>query len=424
MLTLAVGGCAQISAPTGGAKDTLAPVLLKSEPANYSTNFSGNKIILTFDEYINVENISENVLVSPLQKNNPIISYNFRTVTVRLRDTLLPNTTYSINFGNALKDLNESIPFENFTYIFSTGNNIDSFSQEGKVVLAESGKTDSTLIATLYRDLNDTAVQKHRPLYIAKVKSDGSFKFNNIPAGTFRLYALRDGDGGKTYNSKTEAFAFIDSTILIGEENPPRTLYAYEEVKTVPNTSIKKTLAEKRLRYTTSLMAQAQDITQPLEISFNNAVKDFDEKKIVLLDTNNLAINNTTFTFDSTRKKVQLKTTWLADYDYALVIPKDAVEDSSGNVLLRSDTILFTTKKLEDYGSVVLRFKNIDLTKNPVIQFISAESVKFSFPLTGNEWSGKMFMPGEYELRILYDTNNNGHWDPGNYAAKIQPETA
>jgi len=424
-ISLTAGGCAQISTPSGGPKDTIAPILEKADPPNFTTNFSGNKIVLTFDEYINVENISENVLVSPLQKSNPIINFNFRTVTVRLRDTLLPNTTYSINFGNALKDLNENNPFQNFTYIFSTGNKIDSFSLSGKVLLAESGKADSTLIATLYRDLSDSAVRQKRPLYIAKVKGDGSFSFNNLSAGNFRLYALKDGDGGKTYNSKTEAFAFLDSTIQIAETNSPRTLYAYEEVKNVPLIpGGTRTLVEKRLRYTTSLAAQVQDITQPLEITFNNAIKNFDDKSILLLDTNALTVTNTSFIFDSTRKRLQIKTNWLEDYDYSLVMPKDAVEDSAGNKLFRTDTIRFTTSSAVNYGTVVLRFTNLDLSKNPVVQFVSAESVKFSFPLTGNEWSGKMFQPGEYELRILYDANKNGRWDPGNYAAKIQPEIA
>jgi hypothetical protein len=423
ILMLTISGCAQISTPTGGPRDTIPPVLIRSEPANYSTGFTGNKIVLTFNEYINVENISENVLVSPLQKSNPIINFNFRTVTIKLRDTLLPNTTYSINFGKALKDLNEGNPFDNFNYIFSTGNNIDSFSLAGKVILAETGKTDSTLIATLYRDLSDSAVKQKRPLYIARVRSDGTFTFSNLPAGTFRLYALKDGDGGKTYNSKTEAFAFLDSNVQISQNNEPRTLYAFEEVKSTPGQPVAKTIADKRLRYATSLVAQVQDITQPLEITFNNALKNFDDKRMVLLDTN-ANIITTTVAFDSTRKKIQLKAAWLPDHDYSLVLPKEAFEDSAGNKLLRSDTVQFSTNKAEDFGSVVLRFKNIDLSKNPVIQFVVGSDVKFSYPVTGSEWSGKMFLPGEYDLRILYDTNKNGRWDPGNYASRTQPERA
>lgn len=424
MISITTSGCAQISSPTGGPKDTIAPVLERAEPANYTTNFTGNKIVLTFDEYINVENISENVLVSPLQKSNPIISFNFRTVTIKLRDTLIPNTTYSINFGQALKDLNENNPFENFTYIFSTGSIIDSFSLNGRVLLAESGKTDSTLIATLYRDLSDTAVSKKRPLYIAKVRSDGSFGFKNLPGGNFRLYALRDGDGGKTYNSKSEAFAFQDSGISIGAENAEVTLYAYEEVKKVTTTTTTSSLAEKRLRFTTNLSGKTQDITKPLEIVFNNAIKQIDEKRITLLDTNALPVTSTTLTLDSSRKKLRITTPWIYDYDYSLVIPKDAVVDSAGNNLFKTDTLLFTTNRAENFGNVLLRFKNLTLSNSPVLQLFIGEEIKYSFPIVGDEWSGKMIQPGEYEMRILYDTNKNGRWDPGSFEKKIQPERA
>lgn len=419
-------GCAQISAPTGGPRDTIAPLLVKATPPNQTLNFKGNKIVLNFNEYIDVQEIQQNVLVSPLQKNNPVINFNFRTVNVRFRDTLLPNTTYSINFGNALKDLNEGNPLKDFVYTFSTGNTIDSMSFSGTVTLAESGKVDSTLIVMLYRNATDSAVLKTRPSYIARIKGDGTFTFNNLPPDIFRVYALKDGDGGKTYNSKTEAFAFIDSSIVVSQNTTPVTLYAYEEVKssTDNNKPAIKAAPEKRLRFTTNLNSQPQDLLLPLELTFNNSIKTFDEKKVLLVDTNYQPVKNTVYTFDSTRKKLEIKAPWQQEFDYSLVIPKDAVIDSAGNSLLRSDTIHFVTKKSEDYGTILIRFKNLDLSKQPVIQFIESNNVKFSYPITSTEWSNKMFPPGDYEIRILYDDNNNGKWDPGNYSKKLQPEKA
>jgi hypothetical protein len=103
---------------------------------------------------------------------------------------------------------------------------------------------------------------------------------------------------------------------------------------------------------------------------------------------------------------------------------KEAIDDSSGNTLEKTDTILFQTKKIADYGTVVLRFKNLDLDKHPVLQFLEGESIKSTFPVTSAEWSNKMFLPGEYGIRILYDENNNGTWDPGSYTDKKQPEKA
>ena len=183
-------GCAQIGAPTGGPKDTIPPRLVNASPKLNNTNFSGNKITLTFNEYVDLKDLQNNILVSPLPKINPTIDYKLKTVTVKLKDSLLPNTTYVINFGNAIVDNNEGNPLRNFTYVFSTGNSIDSLQQSGKVIIAQTGKTDSTLIAMLYRNADDSAVQKRRPDYVAKLRGNGSFNFTNLPAGRYNIYAL------------------------------------------------------------------------------------------------------------------------------------------------------------------------------------------------------------------------------------------
>lgn len=156
-------GCAQIGAPTGGPRDTIPPRLVNSSPPINSTSFTSNKIILTFNEYIEVKEAQNNVLVSPFQKINPVIDFKLKTVTVKLKDSLLPNTTYTINFGNAIVDNNEGNPLKDFTYVFSTGNHIDSLNLSGKVILAETGGADSTIIAMLYRNTSDTAIQKGSP---------------------------------------------------------------------------------------------------------------------------------------------------------------------------------------------------------------------------------------------------------------------
>ncbi|MEO6584440.1 MAG: Ig-like domain-containing protein [Ferruginibacter sp.] len=418
-----LSSCAQISAPTGGSRDTIAPVLIKAEPANFTTNFTGNKIVLTFDEYINVENIQENVLVSPLQKTNPIINYNFKNVTIKFRDTLLPNTTYAINFGNALKDLNENNPFPNFTYTFSTGNRIDSLKFSGKVLLAETGIADSTLLAMLYVDLSDSAVLKKRPNYISKLNREGNFTFYNLPAGIFKLYALKDGDGGKTYNSKSETFAFLDTSITVAETNTDVTLYAYEEIRKPATGTTNRPVLQKRLSFITGLVAQKQDVMQPLQLTFNNPIKIFNNSKISLTDTNFIA-KPATFTFDSTRRKLTVNTNWQQDFNYALIIQKEALQDSADNFLPRNDTLYFTTKKAEDYGAVELRFTNLSLSQKPLLQFVVNDVVQFSYPLKGNNLSVKMIQPGEYTIRILYDLNGNGIWDAGNYEKKLQPEKA
>ncbi|MEO7049228.1 MAG: Ig-like domain-containing domain, partial [Ferruginibacter sp.] len=425
-ITTLNSGCAQIGAPVGGPKDTLAPVLVRANPPQNTTNFKGNRISLNFDEYLDVQDIQNNLLVSPVQKNNPRILNNLKNVTIIFKDSLLPNTTYAVNFGNAIKDVNEGNILKNFSYVFSTGKVIDSLSFSGNVFLAETGKADSTMIAMLYRNADDSSVQKIKPNYIARVKSDGSFTFKNLPAETFRLYALKDGDGGKTYNSKTEMFAFSDSDVVVSSNTPSQTLYASalekEKKSATTSTVVKKPITPKIVSFTTNLEQKKQSLLDSLKLTFLNPLKIFDTQKIILSDTNYHAIANTKFLLDSIAKTATIYTPWQPEADYILLIPKDAVEDSIGNMLVKNDTLRFAAKAIENYGRLVLRFSNLDLSKHPVLQFIQQDEIKSSFPITAMEWSDKLFPPGDYEIRILYDINQNGKWDHGDYSKKLQPE--
>src|SRR5215467_808647 len=118
---LSNSGCANIVPPTGGPKDTLPPVLLSAKPADSTRAFTGKKIVFAFNEYVQLDNPAENLLVNPVPAILPEVRSNLKTVTVTLKDSLEPNTTYSLNFGNAIKDINEGNPLKNFTYIFTTG---------------------------------------------------------------------------------------------------------------------------------------------------------------------------------------------------------------------------------------------------------------------------------------------------------------
>ena len=422
VVAISNAGCAQIGMPTGGPKDSIAPKLVSSSPKLYSTNVTSNKITLTFNEYIDLKEPQTNVLVSPFPKKSPSVEFKLKTVTVKLKDTLLPNTTYSINFGPAIVDNNEGNPFKEFTFVFSTGSQIDSLMLTGKVIIAETGKFDSTLVAMLYRNADDSAVQKRKPDYVAKLNGDGSFRFINLSAGNFNIYALKDGDGGKTYNSKKEIFAFANGPVTVSEKTEPVTLYASALEKETPPTPAKSTTKIKRLSYSLLSATQGQDLLKPFEIGFNSPLKKFDSAKLILRDTNYKPIPAATWLIDSSRTKIILTNKWQEGMEYRLVMDTTAFIDSANNRLTKADTIRFTAKQLSNYGNVVLRFSNLDLTKNPVLQFVQGEEVKSSYALTKPEWSNKFVNPGEYELRILFDDNKNGKWDTGNYSKKLQPE--
>jgi len=416
-------GCAQIGAPTGGPRDTIPPRLVGSTPPLNSISYTGNRITLSFNEYIEVKDVQNNVLVSPYQSNTPAIEFKLKTVTIRLKDSLLPNTTYSINFGNAIVDNNEGNPLKNFTYVFSTGKQIDSLELKGKLLMAETGGSDSTLMVMLYRNAVDSSVLKNKPNYIARPDGSGNFRFDHLPAGNYSVFALKDGDGSKTYNAKVETFAFANGPVLVSANTPPVTLYAYAESKSSkPKTATRPSPGDKKLKYTVTGAGRDQDLKKPLVIEFNKALKKFDDSKMVLTDTSFKPVKDVAVALDSTRKKISYALAWLPGARYNLLINASAVSDSADGTLAKSDTLRITTRSEEDYGKLVLRFSNLDLSKNPVLQFIQAGEIKESFALRAAEWKNDRFEPGEYELRILYDNNGNGQWDPGSYAAKKQPE--
>lgn len=420
--------CANMIPPGGGLRDSLPPVLVVAAPKDSATHFTGNRIILNFDEFVEIQNAYENVIVSPNPVSVPIITSRFKTVTIKIKDTLEPNTTYSINFGNGLRDINEGNVATNFTYLFSTGSRLDTNTLSGKVVMAETGKVDTALIVVLHRNLDDSAVVKDRPRYIAKLDGKGNFKFRNLAAGTFAVYAIPN-EYSKHYDDTTKPFAFADS-VINSSHNKPLTLYAYQlqkidtgtaRPKAAPATG--KTKEDKQLRFQTNFDDGRQSLLKNLEINFNKKITSFDSTKITLLGPDSTVVTNYSIVRDTNKTRFTILYKWPENMGYRLIFRKDAFADSGGTTLARNDTIRFSTKRTGDYGTVRLRFKNLTLSKNPVLQLVQNDKIIDSIPLTQAQWSRKLMEPGEYEIRILYDNNKNGKWDPGKFFAKhTQPE--
>ncbi len=424
-------GCANIGFPTGGPRDSVAPVLIKALPAEKSINVTEPKIVLEFDEYITLQNAQATVIVSPVQDKTPIISSLLNKVTVRLRDTLQPNTTYSINFSDAIRDVNEANVYSNYTYVFSTGNQIDSGKLSGKIVLAETGQTDSTLQVYLYTAVTDSIVRTAKPKYISRVNSSGEFNFNNLPAGQFNIYALKDGNSSKTYDSKSEFFAFTNNdepvTISGNDVNDSLVLYAYAETRkpgaAIPGAAIPKPVG-RNLDYIRIAQppAEKQDVLQPIKLSISAPVKTLANDALAFTDTNFKKINNVSYTLDSSKRTITVNATLGAGNYYKLLVNKEGIIDESGKKLFESDTFNIRAMEMSDYGRLSLSFKNYDPAQNPVLIILQNNEVKFQFPITSTNYSNKMMLPGEYELRILYDKNKNGRWDAGNYSILLQPE--
>jgi Bacterial Ig-like domain/Polysaccharide lyase family 4, domain II len=427
-----ITGCANIIPPTGGPRDSVPPVLISANPALNTLHFTGKKIILNFDEYLDIKDVRTNLTVNPVPKIPPTVTFHLRTLTVELKDSLQINTTYSLNFGRAITDVNENNVLKNFTYTFSTGNYLDSVRYSGRVIMAFTGKPDSTLVAILHDRLYDSAVAKVRPRYIARLDSSGNFTFTHIKPGNYALYALKDESGTYEYTSKAQRFAFTDSPVNLEKSSAPLLLYAFEDTsntwhakKTPPKEEPKKAAKEKvkRLVITANIPNGQLDLHNQFEMNFEIPVRYVDSTKIRFTDDSFETITPFHFDMDSSMKKFMLTYTWKENTGYHLILQKDFAEDTLGQKLLKIDTINFRTKKESDYGNVRLRFRNLDLSQHPVLLFFQNDKIVISYPIGRSlRYNNKLFMPGDYELRILYDRNQNGVWDPGDFYQHLQPE--
>lgn len=219
IIPIILTNCAKRGTITGGAKDTLAPVMTSSFPENYSKNFEGNTIKLNFDEYVKVKDANKQVIVSPpLKKSLSILPQGgaSKTLTLRISDTLQPNTTYSINFGQSIIDNNEGNPYTAFKYVFTTGDKIDSLSIKGSTNDALSQKNDDFVSVMLYlaETFTDSTVYKETPLYITNTLDKNSdFTIDFVKEGKYYLVALKDKSNNNKFDPAFDKIAFYEDPI-------------------------------------------------------------------------------------------------------------------------------------------------------------------------------------------------------------------
>lgn len=230
ILALSMVSCAKRGNITGGLKDTLAPVLRFSTPKNFSTNFDVKEIKITFDEYIKIKDVNKQLIISPPMKYPPIVSPTnaSKYITIKIKDTLQPNTTYSFNFGSSIQDNNEGNPYQQFKYVFSTGSYIDSLSLEGIVKDAYTKDVESFVSVMLY-EVNDTfkdsIIYKENPRYITNtLDSLKTFKLENLKEGKYLLVAMKDYNNNFKFNANKDKIAFHKEFITI----PNDTIYEME----------------------------------------------------------------------------------------------------------------------------------------------------------------------------------------------------
>lgn len=219
--------CANIGNPSGGPIDKTPPIFMRSNPTPNAVNVKDRKIEIFFDEIVTLKDPSTKIIVSPAQTEMPRMSALGRKVTVELVDTLLPNTTYTIDFSNSIQDNNEGNAIDNFAFAFSTGNVIDSMRVSGYVIDSRTLEPMQSVVVGLQSNLADSAFHKEKLQRVALTNDRGQFTIRNVSPGSYHIFALKDLDRDYKFGNPTEDIAFLDSIIVpsIGSREAADTVY-------------------------------------------------------------------------------------------------------------------------------------------------------------------------------------------------------
>ena len=213
-----ISSCANQGMPTGGPKDTIPPVLIGTQPQMRATNYKGNDVRLTFNEYILPSEISDALVISPPLTKRPSIRTKSKTLIIQFNEPLKDSTTYSLDFKNSVVDNNEKNPIKNLRFSFSTGNVYDSLRVAGRVMNAFNLEPIEKALVMLHRNLHDSAVYTEIPDYIAKTDENGLFMIDNIAPGKYHIFAINDANSDMKYNEGAEEIAFVDTLVVPSAE--------------------------------------------------------------------------------------------------------------------------------------------------------------------------------------------------------------
>lgn len=439
-------GCANITSPSGGKKDTRPPKLIYVDPEDSMVDTRVSKIVLRFDEYINLVDVNKEVTLSPMLQIDPQVSGNYKHVIIKIPDTLLEeNTTYRLSLGNAIRDVHENNPFSGYTYTFSTGPYFDSLTLHGEYLNAATGLADveGVIIGLYSASDNDSAVVRHRPKYVVKGES-GMFTFKGLPKRPFRIYAMKDANGNMTYDGAGEMIAFTENTVMPGDTGVIK-LRLFEEA--VDTAKISGDLKRKgggkpmlknpdALTYSVNVDTSNKenrtfDINQPVIITFSQPTQVNTAKIMLSYDSAGEVVSpvvsfDTLGLHDTARgalRVVKARTNWRENTVYKLGLAKGFARDTSGSDVLPS-RYLFRTKEDEDYGKINIHLlpKYLDQSQQYVLKVMVESDTVYQKPVTDTMVKLSKLKPGKYTFSIIVDKNRNGKWDTGDLLAHRQPE--
>ncbi|TPN87629.1 Ig-like domain-containing protein [Aquimarina algicola] len=501
ILILIVLGCAKKGSITGGPKDETPPVFIKALPPNLSTNFDKKEIRIYFDEYIKLKDPQKQIIISPPMDPKPNITplgVASKYVKIEFTDTLLENTTYSINFGESIVDNNEENPYPFFRYVFTTGDFLDSLKIKGTIADAIQKEPDSYITVALYEvdeNYSDSIVYKDVPRYITNTLDTISFDMYNIKEGEYKLVALKDASSNYIYNPKQDKIGFLEETISLpkdtakvfniklfkeildfkalkpkqvskneiifpyeGEADSMKikmlsqvpddfktTIFPDKETDTLhylfkpffETDSLVFEITNKK-NYRDTLIARIKDqyqdslvVTSSIQSTLNPE-ENFSFSALTVIDSINKSLISLTdkdtldvpFSIKTNRIKneTELEFEKTESNSYSLQFLPEALKDFIGNT---NDTIQFSfrTTKLTDYGTIFLTLENVE--EYPVIVQITNEKEEVITEKISKQQETLVFKnlnAAKYYIRVVFDSNDNGKWDTGNFLKGIQPE--
>ncbi|MBP7255445.1 MAG: Ig-like domain-containing protein [Chitinophagales bacterium] len=367
--------CATPSYPTGGERDSTPPKVLSVSPPDSMLNFVGNEIVFKFNEFVQIENPQQTVLITPSPKEFPSIVARKKELVIKFKEALLDSTTYSISFNNGLKDLNEGNPLENFTYVFSTGPTLDSLILKGNLFFSETTTFPPNTFVGLYKNLDDSVLYKQKPDYIFNFKSEGPFQFNNLKAGSFRCFALSDKNFNFIYDLPSEFVGFAKDIIIISADS----------VQTLDLTLFKSLESKFRISNYSNTFTNGGgfiELNKPIDFNTKWALKESNDSLKILFSELNEERNIINFWLDNLKEKV--------NYKLGLFI-KDEMVDSinvvSKSISESNSFLSLTTTQLNKLKVVDIKPDNILILKS-------------SIPLDSNQCLNEAFLMDSISRRV------------------------
>lgn len=499
-LILLTWQCASIQQPQGGPKDSIPPTILEETPANLTRNFQAEKIVIEFDEFIKLANPFKEISVSPDldQPINPRVKR--KNIEITLPDSLEENTTYTINFGKAIGDFNEGNPLLNYSYVFSTGDVIDSLSISGKVINALTKQAEKEITVLLIPTRQDSIFGKRKANIFTLTDTAGNFRLRNLREDNYRIYALREENNDRVYNAPDEFIGFLNDSIVLDKDTAGIVLEVSKGIprefrlldrKIEPSGKItfvfNKPLedaaltiihpsqldADKQVEYTAnrdSAILWVNDLTfdslkvsisnrneiidtvtmrrgrndkydrdfiitdnlsrnrvnriQHIELTAGSPVQSIDRSKIILL-VDSVPVTNFQLVKDTTvQRRYIMRYGWRPKHDYVLTLEEGAFTGffSDKN---KSVTKTFTMDETENFGDILLKVTVPDSAHQYLVQLINEKMdvIYRSVPIKNStDIPFRQFPGGKYTIRVVYDENNNGKWDPGDVYENKQPE--